>query len=183
MVCSSERVAIRRVVLFALLALLGVGCASKPETPPALTPAPAPSSVEPIHLEIHGFSEGDKAKIVEAAQDWNATGLARFDLAPGGWTVVRSDAWLPQYAVTNTAAREVVVYRSAPSDLRGIMRHELGHVLGLDHASSGLMSPRYDRQAYSRIDPSTIRTLAQLETRQPMPNAVATEGGEPAALP
>jgi hypothetical protein len=164
---------------FVLFALLGLGstAACVPKATETAAPAtPAPTSVAPIHLEIRGFAPDERARILQAAEDWNATGFARFDLAPGGWKIVRSDARLPQFAVTNTAAREVMVYRSAPSDLRGIMRHELGHVLGLDHTASGLMSPRYDQRAYSRIDSSTLKTLARLEAKEPLPNAVATEG-------
>src|SRR5262249_16907796 len=130
--------------------------------------------VETIHLEMHGFSQDESIRIAEAVDDWNATGLARFDFAPGGWTIVHSDASLPQYAVTITAAREVMVYRSAPSDLGGIMREELGHVLGLDHAKTGLMSPKYNLRAYSHIDAETVSTLAKLEARGSMPDTVAT---------
>ena len=163
-------------VLFALLGLGSIAACAPQATEPAPPAAPAATAVAPIHLEILGFAPDDKARILQAAEDWNATGFARFDLAPGGWKIVRSDARLPQFAVTNTAAREVMVYRSAPSDLRGIMRHELGHVLGLDHTASGLMSPRYDQRAYSRIDSRTLTTLAMLEAKNPLPKAVATEG-------
>jgi hypothetical protein len=159
-----------------LLLALG-GCAAEPPAAPlaeASRPVAA-TAVTPIHLEVHGFTEGERVQIAQAVEDWNATGLARFEYGSGGWTIAHSDVSLPQYAVTNTAAHEVMVYKSAPSDLRGIMRHELGHVLGLDHAKTGLMSSKYDQRAYSRIDAQTVQTLARLEARAPMPNAVATE--------
>lgn len=175
---SSGCTALSLVASFVLLAL-PVACAPRTAEAPPPAAAAAPSNIEPIHLAIQGFAPADKAKIEEAANDWNATGLAHFDFAAGGWKVVRSDAWLPQFAVTNMAAREVMVYRSAPADLRGIMRHELGHVLGLDHSPSGLMSPRYNQRAYSRIDPLTLKTLASLEAKERLPHAVATEGDMP----
>lgn len=50
--------------------------------------------------------------------------------------------------------------RMETKDVRAVMRHELGHILGASH-STGLMSPVYEGSAYDAVDVEAVEQVAQ----------------------
>jgi hypothetical protein len=133
------------------------------------------AAVPEITLHVEGFSDADKLKILRAVNEWNTTGLAHFELAspgapyrpssppPSQWTIESSALWLPAAAATLKPLRTVMVFASNRCELSGVIRHELGHVLGLTHTTHGLMTPTCAHGAYDTIDADTIATLAAKE--------------------
>lgn len=144
------------------------------------------SATEIISLRIDGpFDAGEKAKVLLAVGEWNhvLNGFVRFDVAaPNGW---RPRAWdiraekggSPQapdpaagqplsftQAGFASLGGKMVVYvdRMGTRDLRGVILHELGHVLGLGHETSGLMSARYSPTTDQCVGRSTAAAIATL---------------------
>jgi len=146
---------------------------------------------EIVRLEIdERFSAYDRAKILRAVNEWNVVlnGFVRLDIAPvlrdGAAEAGRSQAWaiVPARAGRPPAGRGsgfshalavtqpvrpiggiVVIYvdRLAGGDLVGVMRHELGHVLGLSHDPNGrLMSSHYTRRHQQCIDRAAAEAIA-----------------------
>ncbi len=48
--------------------------------------------------------------------------------------------------------------------LRGVILHEVGHLLGAHHTTTGLMKPEYSDKEYSFIDQKTISEVARFWT-------------------
>ena len=46
--------------------------------------------------------------------------------------------------------------RDGNDDIKYLMLHEIGHLLGASHTETGLMSPMMDKQQFACIDYSTI---------------------------
>ncbi len=155
-------------------------CSAAPQ--PQALQADAPPEVPVVTLKVQGFSDYEKAKILLAVNEWNATGFAHFEWAQGAstepkagpsaklsaaapevWTIENSAAWAPAAAVTLKPLRMVIVFASNRCELSGVIRHELGHVLGLSHTTHGLMRPNCALGAYDHIDAATLQTLAAVE--------------------
>jgi len=141
---------------------------------------------EIVTLQIDGsFNADDRAKVLLAVEEWNhaLNGYVRFDVASsGGW---RAHAWdiraerggspdapdaggqplsYTQAGFASIGGKMVIyVDRIGTRDLRGIVLHELGHVLGLDHDPRGnLMSARYSSTTGQCVDKPTAETIAAM---------------------
>jgi hypothetical protein len=123
----------------------------------------------------------ERAKILVAINDWNFAldGTMRFEVIDGpsadrdplGWNVVVDRATASRasnrgYALANTMPLNgggIVIIHAAElgsKDLSNVMRHELGHVLGLGHASAGLMSATYSSHDMKCVDHGSLQQLA-----------------------
>jgi hypothetical protein len=158
----------------------------RPPTAPRRYTNHAASTAAPeiVTLQIDSsFNSNDKAKVFLAVEEWNhaLNGYVRFDVASsGGW---RPHAWdiraerggspdtggpggqplsFTQAGLASIGGRMVIyVDRLGTRDLRGIVLHELGHVLGLDHDPRGnLMSARYSATAEQCVDKATAERIA-----------------------
>jgi len=130
------------------------------------------------------FDMYERAKILRAVNEWNhvLNGFARFDIDPAAadhgqvWVIVPMLGGRPPpvrgtifgHALAATQAVQplggvVIVYvdRVRGYDLVSVMRHELGHVLGLGHDPNGrLMSPRYTARNQQCIDRAAAEAIA-----------------------
>ncbi len=141
--------------------------------------APDAANVIQVYLAA-GFTPKEQSDISEALAEWNHTlnGHLRFDLRDSagadGLTIMRvPDKDLPlngpaaQWLAVTIRARGdtglMIVYgdRIARYDLRRIMLHEVGHLLGLEHDdASNLMFPRYFHSRQGCVDRATVQKLA-----------------------
>ena len=153
----------------------------------AACPAGAHASLHPgdlLHLQIdRGFSPYERAKLLQAVNEWNyaLAGALRFDIveaAPAGgapvWHVLVNRALSRESAprggyelaitLANASGGGLVMINAAEidgRDIAAVMRHELGHVLGLCHdPTGGLMAARYSPVDQGCIDRDTIDALA-----------------------
>jgi hypothetical protein len=148
----------------------------------------AAAKPEIVRIDIdERFDAYDRAKILRAVNEWNhvLNGFVRLDIAPmigdGRPPAERSPSWkivpAPRgalfsnaLAVTYPLARVggmVIVYvdRLGGRDLVSVMRHELGHVLGLGHDPKGrLMSTRYTANNQQCIDKAAAEAIAANRT-------------------
>jgi Matrixin len=129
------------------------------------------------------FDMYQRAKILRAVNEWNhvLNGSVRFDIDPAAdkepvWLIVPVRGGRPPpvggtiygHALAATQAVQplggvVIVYvdRVRGYDLASVMRHELGHVLGLGHDPNGrLMSPRYTARNQQCIDRTAAEAIA-----------------------
>jgi hypothetical protein len=136
------------------------------------------------------FTLYERAKILRAVNEWNhvLNGFVRFDIDPAAdhgqvWVIVPERGGRPPpvrgtivghaLAATQTAAPiggvvTVYVDRMRGYDLVSVMRHELGHVLGLGHDASGrLMSSRYTANRQQCIDRAAAEAVAANRTLPP----------------
>jgi hypothetical protein len=136
------------------------------------------------------FDMYERAKILRAVNEWNhvLNGFARFDIDPAAdhgqvWVIVPMRGGRPPpvsgmiigHALAATQAVEpiggvVIVYvdRVRGYDLASVMRHELGHVLGLGHDPNGrLMSSRYTASRQQCIDRAAAEAVAARRTLPP----------------
>ena len=127
--------------------------------------ASAPPEIVRLAIDDH-FTLYERAKILRAVNEWNhvLNGYVKFDIDPKAdhgqfWAIVPMRGGRPPpvngvifghaLAATQSALPvgglvTVYVDRVRGYDLTSVMRHELGHVLGLDHDPNGrLMSSHY----------------------------------------
>jgi hypothetical protein len=146
-------------------------------------------SPEVVRLRIDdGFSLYERAKILHAVNEWNfvLNGHLRFDVvapeADGKARPVKS-AWIlmpvkksamdlrggsnrEMLAVTlgipaGGGVMLVMLDRLGTRDLASVMRHELGHVLGLGHdAHGGVMAAIYSPHDQGCIDKRAVQAIA-----------------------
>ena len=133
------------------------------------------------------FDMYQRAKILRAVNEWNhvLNGFVRFDIDPAAdkepvWLIVPVLGGRPPpvhgtifgHALAATQAVQplggvVIVYvdRVRGYDLASVMRHELGHVLGLGHDPNGrLMSSRYTANRQQCIDRAAAEAVAAKRT-------------------
>jgi hypothetical protein len=142
------------------------------------------------------FDAYERAQILRAVNEWNhvLNGFVRLDVGPAmdgrpaagqlqSWMIVparggrppstRGVAFGHALAVTQPVrpiGGMVIVYvdRLGGRDLVGVMRHELGHVLGLGHDPNGrLMSARYAASHQQCIDRAAAEAIAASRTLPP----------------
>jgi hypothetical protein len=148
--------------------------------------AASTAAPEIVTLQIDGsFNADDRAKVLLAVEEWNhaLNGYVRFDVAssdgwrPRAWNIRAERGGSPdapdgagqplsftQAGLASIGGKMVIyVDRIGTRDLRGIVLHELGHVLGLDHDPRGnLMSARYSSIAGQCVDEPTAERVAAL---------------------
>jgi hypothetical protein len=136
------------------------------------------------------FGLYERAKILRAVNEWNhvLNGFVRFDIDPAAdhgqvWVIVPMLGGRPPpvggmivghaLAATQTEPAiggivTVYVDRVRGYDLVAVMRHELGHVLGLDHDANGrLMSSHYTANRQQCIDRAAAEAIAAKRTLPP----------------
>jgi hypothetical protein len=156
------------------------------------TRRPVATKPEIVQIDIdERFGVYDRAKILRAVNEWNhvLNGFVRLDIAtmmdgrptadqPLTWKIVlaHDDKASPRALFSNALAVTyplrrvggmVIVYvdRLGKRDLVSVMRHELGHVLGLGHDPHGrLMSARYTADNQQCIDKAAAEAIAASRT-------------------
>src|SRR5471032_1254560 len=147
-----------------------------------------PARTDIIWLQLdRTFGDNERTDIMRAVVDWNyvLNGYIRFDVEetsatlpvpynPAGWTVLRIPRGMDlairrpgeplafTFRLSATGGLlPVYVDRLVGRKLSRVMRHELGHVLGLDHdPRSHLMSPQYVDDDQKCIDKAAVESLA-----------------------
>ncbi len=185
-VVSSVLVAILITLLLAAAGSVAVAQGTaQPNEPRRYTHHPGSAGTPRIiAMAVEGqFTAAEQASVLRAIEEWNhaLNGFIRLDVvAPGSvrgiWSIRAEKGGTPQapnpvagQPLSSTTASfwssggETLVYvdRIGTRDLRGIVLHELGHVLGLDHDPQGnLMSARYQPSTEQCIDKPTALMIA-----------------------
>jgi hypothetical protein len=156
----------RWLIAIALLGLAQESVAAEPSIVPVIIVGP--------------FSNDQQDSIRQAAGEWNRTlnGHIRFEIrpitgAPKVWAVTavlksrvnNKDEELAMTTTLQTGGGLVFVYldRLGSRNLEGIMLHEFGHVLGLQHEGTrGLMAATYNPYDQKCVDYAAAAQAARL---------------------
>jgi hypothetical protein len=127
---------------------------------------------EELRLSIDpGFSMYERATILRAVNEWNVAlqGARHIEITDGGWVVKPSDASRfvnlthCQAGLTNWLTREIDIndHCMPKGALAPVVRHEIGHMLGLPHIAHTLMDPTccFDAQAIDTASAQTAQAL------------------------
>jgi hypothetical protein len=104
-------------------------------------------SVHAETIRVDGFTDYQRAQVLRAVNEANAMG-GRFrivDSGPADTVVVAWDGPFNSPRLALTVGKTALVNMNALGrrDLCGVVRHELGHVLGLEHDDHGPMQAVY----------------------------------------
>jgi hypothetical protein len=141
----------------------------------------------PIYVDKE-FGNADKVAIASAVEQWNFALNGQVKLAVIDWdfmmepSVLKENAWYilkvdhnckfkpmdTKTDITLAWANKLggnYIYmirdRMGNDDVRGIMMHELGHLLGTDHVGKYLMYYRYDRARYNCVDYASVESVGK----------------------
>jgi hypothetical protein len=136
------------------------------------------SEIVRLHVD-DAFSSYERAKILRAVNEWNhvLNGFVRLDLVsspsiPSVWEVMPAHGGPPKRNRENVLAITmplpsggglvlVIVDVLEGRDLGSVMRHELGHVMGLGHDPKGhLMAPHYSDRDQQCVDKAASDAIA-----------------------
>jgi hypothetical protein len=167
----SSRWLLAAVALSATLCVAEAAAAADPDKAPIVVPV----------VIVGQFSDDQRNGIRQAADEWNRTlnGHIRFEIQPNtGAAKVWAVTAVPKSPVNNkgevlgetvtlpSGGRGLVmVYldRLGNRSVEGVILHEFGHVLGLQHEPGhGLMSATYNPHAYGCVDYSAAAQVAKL---------------------
>ena len=142
-----------------------------------------------VHID-DSFTKGERSSIEGSLREWNKVFNGQLTLEVGegfkgldagdevlkdmrkkgeGWIIVRAGSSdevvsnLSEHALAFAGSGIMVVIwdRIGTRDLKTIVMHEMGHLLGSSHfRSNSLMHPFYGRKQYSCIDKMTVSEVA-----------------------
>ena len=123
------------------------------------------------------FDSEDKATIISAIDEWDRTlnGSMVFTTndVSCNWTIIKSEVELyneqrePILAQANyVGGTTITVIRTkirSEWQLKAIMLHEIGHLLGANHMDDSLMNSHYSIKLYPCIDQKTIQVISKYQ--------------------
>jgi hypothetical protein len=155
----SHRALLTKAALAASLLLLGVD-----------------AHAEELRLSIDpSFSMYERATILQVVNEWESAlqGARHVTLGEGDWKLRPSpasaitSASLCKGGTTNAFTREIILNMNCMprGSMAPVLRHELGHMLGLPHIAHTLMDPTccFDAQAIDPASAQMARAQANLK--------------------
>lgn len=148
--------------------------------------------VIPIYID-YTFGEEDRLKMDEGIQQWNYALNGNIKLTVISWDyhnkketnqkiadddgiiiiyLTSRDIWKKNYKVTTLAFADQVpghyIYFirdriQKPADMKPILMHEIGHVLGAKHRKRYLMTETFHSQEWQCVDYETLKQVADVQ--------------------
>jgi hypothetical protein len=111
------------------------------------------------------FSEAQSRQIAEAVECWNQVAIDRITIVPNGHTVILRERGP---IVCGPAKSALGCYRPREGQIaihenlrnvRPVVLHELGHMLGMSHVEGGIMSTNLYLTAINAVDIAECRRI------------------------